>query len=78
MVSVPANIAESFRKRGVADTARFLNVSQGSLAEVEYYLILARDLEYITQREYDKLMDSLTEVNKLLESYASKILNSNS
>ncbi|MDQ3331145.1 MAG: four helix bundle protein, partial [Planctomycetota bacterium] len=43
-VSIPANIAEGFRKRGRSDKARFLNISQGSLEETRYYLILARDL----------------------------------
>jgi four helix bundle protein len=37
-VSVPANIAEGFRKRGKADKARMMNVAQGSLEEVRYYL----------------------------------------
>jgi four helix bundle protein len=45
-VSVPANIAEGFRKRGKADKARFMNVAKGSLEESRYYLILARDLGY--------------------------------
>lgn len=40
-VSVPANIAEGFRKRGDADKARFYNIAQGSLEECRYYLILA-------------------------------------
>ena len=46
-VSVPANIAEGFKRRGQDDKARFLNVAQGSLEELRYYLILARDLAYL-------------------------------
>src|SRR5690606_18834388 len=45
-VSVPANIAEGFRKRGRSDKARFLNIAEGSLEEVRYYLILVEDLDY--------------------------------
>src|SRR4030095_1768183 len=45
-VSVPANFAEGFKKRGVADKLRFYNIAQGSLEECRYYLILAKDLEY--------------------------------
>ena len=45
-VSVAANIAEGFRKRGKADKIRFYNISQGSLEEVRYYSILAKDLGY--------------------------------
>jgi four helix bundle protein len=43
-VSVPANIAEGFRRRGKVDKARFMNLAEGSLEECRYYLILAQDL----------------------------------
>lgn len=43
-VSVPANIAEGFKKKTLPDKARFLNIAQGSLEECRYYLILAKDL----------------------------------
>jgi four helix bundle protein len=45
-VSVPANIAEGFRRRGKPDKVRFLNIAQASLEECRYYLILAKDLNY--------------------------------
>jgi four helix bundle protein len=45
-VSIPANIAEGFKKRGRADKARFLNIAQGSIEECRYYLILSMDLQY--------------------------------
>ncbi len=70
-VSVAANIAEGFRKRTSADKARFLNISQGSLEEVRYYLILSDDLNYA---KTDDLHTLLTEVSKLLEAYRSAIL----
>ena len=71
-ISVAANIAESFRKRSSADKARFLNISQGSLEEVRYYLILAEDLNYAHTNE---LHIQLSEVSKLLEAYRKSILN---
>lgn len=74
-VSIAANIAEGFKKRGRADKARFLNVAQGSLEECRYYLILIRDLGYADAVD---LTAELEEVSKLLESYASAILRSNS
>ena len=43
-VSIPANIAEGFRRRGQADKARFMNIAEGSLEECRYYLILAKDI----------------------------------
>jgi len=45
-VSVPANIAEGFKRRGRADKARFMNIAQASLEECRYFLILAQDLGY--------------------------------
>ncbi|MCX6843644.1 MAG: four helix bundle protein [candidate division WOR-3 bacterium] len=47
-VSVPANIAEGFKKRGNKDKANFYNIAQGSLEELRYYFILAHDLGYIS------------------------------
>lgn len=41
-ISVPANIAEGFKKRGKPDKLRFLNISQGSLEESKYYLIFSK------------------------------------
>ncbi|GJQ58077.1 MAG: hypothetical protein SCALA701_08780 [Candidatus Scalindua sp.] len=72
-ISLPTNIAEGFKKRGKADKCRFMNIAHGSLEECRYYLILARDLEY---GEDNNLINQLGVVSKLLESYASTILNS--
>ncbi len=47
-VSVPANIAEGFKRRGKADKIRFYNTSETSLEELKYYFILSRDLGYIS------------------------------
>ena len=74
-VSIAANIAEGFRKRGKADKLRFLNIAQGSLEESRYYLILARDLDY---GDVSELGTVLVEVSKLLEAYSHAILNSDS
>lgn len=74
-VSVAANIAEGFRKRGTADKVRFLNIAQGSLEESRYYLIVARDLNY---GDISGLKPLLEEVSKLLEAYSQAILNSES
>ncbi len=62
-VSIPANIAEGFKKRGRADKVRFLNIAQGSLEECRYYLILAKDLNY---GETAQLQPQLEEVANCL------------
>ena len=45
-ISIPANIAEGFKRRGRPDKARLMNVAEGSLEEARYYLLLAHDLGY--------------------------------
>ena len=70
-VSIPANIAEGFRKKGKPDKFRFMNIAQGSLEECRYYLILAQDLEYLDTSE---MMRQLEEVSKMLNAYAKSIL----
>jgi four helix bundle protein len=62
-VSVPANIAEGFKKRGQADKARFYNIAQGSLNETDYYLILIQDLGYA---ETGKLLSDSEEIGRML------------
>jgi len=74
-VSIPANIAEEFRRRGKADKARFLNMAEGSVEECRYFLILTKDLGY---GDTQALSAALEEVSKLLSAYAAAILASDS
>jgi four helix bundle protein len=70
-VSVPANIAEAFKKRGRPDKARVLNIAQGSLEELRYYFILASDLGYVkTESE----RESADEVARMLGAYTNTLL----
>jgi four helix bundle protein len=74
-VSIPANIAEGFRRRGKVDKLRFMNIAEGSMEESRYYLILAQDLGY---GKTDTLMDLLEEASRLLNSYSKAIQDSGS
>ena len=69
-VSIPANIAEGFKKRTNADKARYLNIAQASLEETRYYLILVNDLRYCQSKTQ---LEQIEEVSKLLQSYYQKI-----
>ena len=69
-VSVPANIAEGFAKRGASDKARYLNIARGSLEEVHYYLILVRDLGYA---DPSALLVCYEEVARLLSRYTKAV-----
>jgi four helix bundle protein len=74
-VSVPANIAEAFKRRGKPDKARQLNIAQGSLEELRYFFILCADLSYLPAQIMD---DRLEEVARMLDSYTQRILDSRS
>lgn len=71
-VSIAANIAEGFKKKGQPDKARFMNIAHGSLEECGYYLILISDLGY---GNTEQLNQTLEEVSRLLTSYAKAIEN---
>jgi len=58
-VSIPANIAEGFRKYTVAAKARFFNTAEGSLEECRYYCILARDLGYGNTTNLQEALDRI-------------------
>ncbi|MEQ9230187.1 MAG: four helix bundle protein [Cyclobacteriaceae bacterium] len=76
--SIPTNIAEGYRKRGIRDKANYLNISEGSIDELKYQLILSKDLEYISQDEFQKEFELAEEVSKMLFSYRKSLLNSSS
>jgi four helix bundle protein len=71
-VSVPANIAEGFKRRRNPDKARCMNIAQGSLEEVRYYFLLSRDLGYLKDIERNRI----DEVARLLTAYIRSVLKS--
>lgn len=73
-ISVAANISEGFRKNGLKDKIRIYNISQGSLEECKYYMILSADLSY---KVTNKLITLSEEVSKLLDGYIKSIRRSN-
>ena len=76
-VSIEANIAEGYREIGKADKLRFLNIAQGSLEECRDYRILAKDLNYISDEEYEQLRLSILTTSKFLNAYCNGIINNN-
>lgn len=63
-VSVPGNIAEGFKRKGVADKKHFYNIAQSSLEELRYYLILCRDLGF--QIEPNHLPERIDQAGRML------------
>lgn len=69
-VSIMANIAEGHGRRTNVEFANFLNLSRGSVAEVQSHLYVAIGLNYITKKEFDELYQTLTEISRMTLSLA--------
>jgi four helix bundle protein len=76
-VSVPANIAEGYKKISSPDKLRFYNIAQGSLEECRYYVILSRALGYIDETTHNSLSYLAEETSKLLTSYCKGLMDKN-
>ena len=68
-VSIAANIAEGYRRTSMQEKLRFLNISQGSLEECRYYILLAYDLHYIDDNTYNIMNVSIEDVSRMLNAY---------
>ena len=65
-VSVPANVAEGWTRESPNETAHFLSIAQGSLAETETLLTLCEDLEWFPKPETKTLRSLIEEVSRML------------
>ena len=68
-VSVPSNVVEGYKRKSKNDAIRFYVIAESSLEEMKYQLILALDLHYISQTEYQEANNLAEEVGKLLYSW---------
>ena len=64
--SVGANIAEGSCRNGDCEFGRFLQIAMGSASELEYHLLLARDLELLKLLDYQRLSGEVIEVKRML------------
>ena len=71
--SVPANIAEGYGRDGTAELARFLGIASGSSSELEYHLLLARDLGFVDERQHGQLEDEVRQVKRMLTSLMQRL-----
>jgi len=71
--SVAANIAEGCGRSGNAEFGRFLTVAMGSASEVEYFLLLARDLEYLSREKHEAVAQDVAEMRRMLNRLLSKV-----
>src|SRR5262245_52238530 len=64
--SIAANLAEGCGRSGDAELARFCSIAMGSASELEYHLLLARDLTLLTAADHAALTEQTTEVKRML------------
>ena len=73
--SIPTNIAEGCGRGSDEDFRRFLQIAMGSASELEYHVLLARDLGYLAAADYDRLSAAIIEIKRMLASLITKIKN---
>jgi len=72
--SICANLAEGCGRNGAAELARFCSIARGSASELEYHLLLARDLHYLQTSDHEKLAAETTEVKRMLTALMQKLI----
>lgn len=72
-LSIPSNLAEGCGRHSQAELASFSQVAMGSASELEYQLLLAYDLHYLTDDDYNSLLLELSEVKRMLNSFIFKV-----
>jgi len=71
--SIGANIAEGCCRKGDSELGRFLQIAMGSASELEYHLLLARDLDFLNSPDYQRLELEVVEVKRMLSSLIRKL-----
>jgi four helix bundle protein len=64
--SIPSNIAEGCGKESQKEFKRYLNIAQGSIKEIECFLILANDLKYLSKEEFSELNEKINIIGKMI------------
>ena len=71
--SIGANIAEGTCRKGDVEFGRFIQIAMGSASELEYHLLLAKDLEILESLDYERLSGEVIEVKRMLASLLLKL-----
>lgn len=72
-LSVPSNIAEGCGRNTQSQLAHFLNISLGSASELEYQILLAKDLDFISEQIFKELTNQVIEIKRMLTSLHQKV-----
>jgi four helix bundle protein len=71
--SIPANIAEGCGKQSDADFGRYIEIAMGSASELDHHLILAYDLGFLVEDDYQQLNGQTQEVKRMLIGFIKKL-----
>ncbi len=71
--SIPTNVAEGCGRNSDAELARFLDISMGSASELEYLILLVKDLNMLSQSDYDNLTSVVIEIKRMLATFIKKL-----
>ena len=71
--SIAANLAEGCGRNGDAEFARYCSIAMGSASELEYHLLLAKDLKLIQPADYEELAPRATELKRMLTALMQKL-----
>ena len=71
--SIAANLAEGCGRNGDAEFGRFCSIAMGSASELEYHLLLARDLKLINPKDHEELAQRATELKRMLTALLQKL-----
>ena len=76
--SIPTNIAEGCGRKSNAEFANFLNIASGSASEVEYELLLAKELGFITDSQYLQMSKEIRAIRSMLSTLMTRLKEHNS
>lgn len=75
-VSIMANLAEGFGRKGNKGFLQFISIAEGSLCELQSHLFISLDVEYITQPVFQKLFEMTEETQRIINGFAEYLRNS--
>ena len=73
--SIPTNIAEGCGRNSNPEMKRFLIIATGSSSELEYQLILTKDLQYLSETSCNELQNELIEIRKMIHAFIKNLPN---
>lgn len=72
-ISIPSNIAEGYGRNYTQNYIQFIKIARGSLLELETQIIISKELDFINEDTFDKIINLITEENKMLNAFIKSI-----